>query len=108
MKEHSTTPRPFRIRVKEVRVRSATEAIDRGKVPTEITFRLEPPDDVGVPAEIQLGLIGEDLNRALALQKSSPVTVTVEPRWWVEHSKTWRLEVIEMALQKFPTIPGWR
>ena len=107
MTEHPTTLHLFKISVKEVRARSAIEVIEEGKVPTEITFRLEPPDDLGVPCEVQLGLIGEDLNRALALQKCGSATVTVEPRWWVEHSKTWRLEVIEMALQKFPTIPRW-
>jgi hypothetical protein len=108
MTEHPTTQHLFKISVKEVRVRPAIEVIEEGKVPTEITFRLEPPDDFGAPCEVQLGLIGENLNRALAFKESGPATVTVEPRWWVEHSKTWQLEVIEMALQKFPTIPRWR
>jgi hypothetical protein len=105
MEEDQSTRDLFSVRVKGVRIRSAIEVIEGGALPTSVTFHLEPPRKAGATCDLELGLIGEDLNRALRLQKSGSAVVEVNSDWWGTRYMTWREEIIDLALQQFATIP---
>lgn len=82
------------------------DVIEDGKLPTSIIFHIEPLGKLGTPCELKLGLIGEELNRALRLQKSGTAVVEVGPNWWVQRATTWQEEIIDLALMQFATIPA--
>jgi hypothetical protein len=103
MGENSLIQYQFSVRVKDVVVHSAMEVTDRGMHPTSIIFHLEPLGSVGTPCDLRRNLFGEDLNRALRLQKSGSTIVEVRYDWWKQHCMTWREKVIDLALQKFPS-----
>ena len=84
---------------------TAIEVIE-GRTPALITFHLEPLGNLGTPCDFEVGLIGENLNRAIRLKNSGSATVEVGTGWWIQHSVKWREEVIDLALQQFETIPG--
>jgi hypothetical protein len=102
MEENPPSSHQFKVHFKDVdvRVHSATEVLERGMLPTSITFHLDPLGDVGTPSELQRNLIGEDLDRAIRLQKSGSAIVEVSSDWWVQHSRNWREEIIGLALQQ--------
>jgi hypothetical protein len=105
MTKRPSTRHQFEVSVKNVRMRSATEVIE-GKLPTSITLPLEPLGNLGTPCELQLGLIGENLNRAIRLQKAGSAIVEVPSDWWGQHRVTWQEEVIDLAPEQFTTIPS--
>jgi hypothetical protein len=104
MEENPPPSHQFKVHIKDVRVHSATEVLERGMLPTSITFHLDPLGDVGTPSELQRNLIGEDLDRAIRLQKSGSAIVEVSSNWWVQHSRNWREEIIGLALQQLQKI----
>jgi hypothetical protein len=101
-----STRHQFTVLVKDVKVHSAIEVIKEGKTPTSITFHLEPLGNMGTTCNLQLGLIGENLTRALRLQKSGSTIVEVGTDSWRRQCTTWREKVIDLALQQFATIPS--
>ena len=107
MTRDPSTRHQFTILVKDVKVHSAIEVIEERKLPTSITFHLEPLGNTGTPCDLQFGLIGENLNRALRLKNSGSTIVKVSSDWWRQHGTTgtWQEKVIDLALQQFATIP---
>lgn len=99
MAENLRTSHQFKIHIKDVKVHSAIEVLERGMLPTSITFHLDPLGDVGTPSELQRNLIGEDLDRAIRLQNSGSAIVEVSSDRWVQHSRDWREGIVEFALQ---------
>jgi hypothetical protein len=105
MPEHQSAPYRFEIRVKGTKVHSGASVIGI-RFPTSITFQVEPGGGVGTPGELEIELFGENLHRAIRLQKLGSAIVEVSPSWWIQHCKTCREDLIDLALQQFATVAG--
>jgi hypothetical protein len=107
MTENVSTQHRISISCKALQLNSAVEMKEGGRFPTSITFHLVPPASLGRPCDLQLNLFGEDLNRAVRFQqKSDPSVVEIGLDWWVRHCKTWREDIIDLALQPFAFAKG--